>query len=145
MKLLPIINQLKAATTLFAGRIAGASEYANEVVAASMQLPCAFVMRGSITTPENPDAVGELVQVLTEEFGVAVAVDNSLDGRGQAAEEFLDDIRTELLKALLGWQPPDPDQNTFVYAGEQPLEINRGRLWRLFLFSTMSTRSSLDL
>jgi len=141
MKLKPIIDQLKAETTLFGGRIAGASEYADEVAAARLTLPCAFVIRGAIFT-DDARTLGEVVQMMTEEFGIAVAVDNSVDGRGQAAEEFLDDVRTELLKALLGWNP-DAEHNAFEYGGEQPLEINRGRLWRLFLFRTSSEIGSL--
>jgi hypothetical protein len=143
MKLKPIIDQLKVATTSFNGRIAGASEYAAGVESTRLVVPCAFVMRGQVFTDEAR-TLGEVVQMMTEEFGIAVAVDNSQDERGQMAEELLDDIRQDLIQALLGWAP-DETHNAMEYGGDVPIEINRGRLWRLFVFRTSGAIASLDL
>lgn len=145
MKLRPIIDHLKAETTSFGGRIAGASEYASEVEAGRMTMPCAFVVRGTVSTDGESASVGAVVQVLAEEFGIAVAVDNT-DKRGQDSEEVLDDIRRDLLQALLGWLPPGTEghYNAFDYVGDTPIELNRARVWRLFVFRTSTAISSLD-
>jgi hypothetical protein len=94
------------------------------------------------------DAPGEgltadaTLQVLTERFGVIVAMSNAADYRGQASTEALDDIKAELLAALLGFEA-DADHVAMEYAGGRHLAMNRARLWHQFDFVTQVVISTL--
>lgn len=141
MKVQPIIARLKAVSTTLGGRIAGAAEFAAEVEATRLTLPCAFVMRGSGVG--NPVAtVGPIVQEVVEEFAVVVAVSNSADTRGQAAAESLDDVMADLRAALLGWIPDD-DHNAFEFVRDDHVGLDRARLWHQFVFRTSGAIASL--
>jgi hypothetical protein len=151
VKLKPIIDKLKAETTTL-NAVSGASEYAAEVEASRLPMPCAFVVRGTVAVDGESRSMGAIApdrgaieQILYEEFGIAVAVDNN-DKRGQGSEELFEDIRNDLFRALLGWIPAESDghYNAFEYAGDTTLELNRARVWRLFVFRTSRALSSLD-
>lgn len=141
MKVKPIIDRLKAETTVFGGRVAGAAQFGDAVENSDLVVPSAFVFRVGGEAPPG-DAIGGVVQVVGEVFAVVVAVDNTADQRGQAAAEALDDVLADLLPALLGWQPDD-DHNAFEYVRDDHLAMNRARLWHQFQFSTQSAFSSV--
>lgn len=141
MKVQPIIDRLKAVSTTLGGRIAGAAEFSAEVEAARLALPCAFVLRASGEGSE-PDTIGAVVQMLTEDFAIVVAVDNSADSRGQAGAEALDDVMVDLLARLLGWSP-DATHNAFSYVRDDHVSLDRARLWHQFIFRTSSAIASL--
>jgi hypothetical protein len=77
-----------------------------------------------------------VVQPNEEFFGIVVCVSSAADRRGAAADDELDDIRTELLAALKGWEP-DADRAPLEYRGFETLELNRARMWRRFDFSSL--------
>jgi hypothetical protein len=141
MKVQPIIDRLKAVSTTLGGRIAGAAEFSAEVEAARLSLPCAFVLRASGEASEAA-TLGAVVQMLTEDFAIVVAVDASADGRGQAAAEALDDVMADLIAGLLGWSP-DATHNAFEYVRDDHVAIDRARLWHQFTFRTSGAISSL--
>lgn len=135
MKLQPVIARLKAQTTLLGGNIAGAAEFAEAREQEDLPLPHAFVL------PDEDEVLpaqtaGRVQQVLEEAVAIVVGVDNT-DRRGQAASEALDDIRAELLAALVGWEPA-AGLSGLEYAGAGIEDINRAAVWRRFVFSTRS-------
>lgn len=142
MKIHGIIEKLKEEVPVFGGRVAGTAQYSAELEAVRLPLPCAYVYRAGGVASEAA-TLGATVQILEQTFGVIIAVDNSLDGRGQAAAETLDDVLDEVIEALLGWLPDD-EHNAFEFVRDEHLEINRGRLWHLALFRTSNPISSLD-
>jgi hypothetical protein len=142
MKVKPIIDRLKAEAATFGGRVAGAADFSAETEAARLGLPCAFVLRAG-GGGSDAATVGAIVQLVNEEFGVIVAVNNSADERGQAAAETLDDVLDDVVAALLGWAP-DAEHNPFEYVRDDHLTLDRGRLWHQITFRTSSVIASLD-
>lgn len=139
MKLNLIIEQLRAYCPSFVGapgqlpRVAGAVEFSIVPESTALPVPCAFVL----PLDDNPGAskaMNAVRQELVEGFAIVVALDNKSDERGQASGTALHDIRAELWKALLGWQP-EPDYNGVVYEGGNLERIDRSRLWYRFEFS----------
>lgn len=145
MKIRPIIDRLKAECPSLGGRVAGAAEYAaaaDALESVRLDLPMAFVYRAGGAASEAA-TIGAVVQMVEQNFGVILALDNGADARGQAAAEALDDVIEELLSALLGWQP-DTDHNAFVFVRDEHLELNRGRLWHVAIFNTSGPIMSRD-
>lgn len=141
MKVQPIIDRLKSVSTTLGGRIAGAAEFSAEVEAARLAVPCAFVLRASGEASEA-STLGEVVQMFTEDFAVVIAVDNSVDTRGQAAAEALDDVLYDVIGSLLGWEA-DAVHNAFVMVRDDHVAIDRARLWHQAIFRTQSAIASL--
>lgn len=146
MQLKPVIDRLKAEAATLGGRIAGTAEFTAELEAASMANPCAFVAPGPAFARGDPDTIGEVVQMVVEEFGIFVAIDNSTDGVGYAARLEWHDVKADIMQALLGWTPPPivgQEQNAFIYLQDEPFKMDRARLWMLITFSTEGPISSL--
>lgn len=142
MKTTPIINRLISDAPILGGRVAGVAEFNAEVEAVRLGLPCAFVMRSS---GEASDAatLGEIVQILTEEFAIVLGVDNSVSTVGQPAEDNLAPVYEEVMEALLGWTD-SPTHNSLVFVRDDHIGFDRSRLWHQMLFRTQSAISSLD-
>lgn len=140
MKLAPIIARLRthaATSALLATRVGGVAELEAAQDNRELAVPHAFVYRLE-DLPEESDEIGAGSQAMTETFGVLVAVTNTADGRGAAADDAMDDIRDALLAALKGWSPEGAHQE-LEYRGFETVELNRARLWRRFDFSTLTS------
>jgi hypothetical protein len=143
MKTTPIILRLIEAAPILGGRVAGAADFNEEVEAVRLGLPCAFVMRSS---GEASDAttLGEVIQMLTEEFAIVLAIDNSVSTTGQPAEDNLAPVYEEVMEALLGWIDNNGTHNSLTFVRDDHVGFDRSRLWHQMLFRTQSTISSLD-
>lgn len=140
MKLSPIVLRLRAANlTRFGNRIVGAAEMAL-ALANSLVNETAFVVQINEKADVNSyDSSAD--QKITEIFSVIVALKNDIsqaDKTGLTAYDSVYDIRTELLRNLLGWKMDD-DGNTEAltlveYSGGKVLDINPGWLWFQFDF-----------
>ena len=140
MQLELIIAQLRALCPSFAGRVAGAAEFKPVQDAASLPVPCAFVVPLD-DRPESPAAVNAVAQQMVDSFGVIVAVDNRADEKGQSGASSIHALRAEIWRALLGWVPgpvntvnPATFYNGIHYEGGALLNIDRARLWYQFEF-----------
>lgn len=127
-----IIPRLLEQCPAFEGRVAGAATYAKVSDQDSFPVPHAFVL------PMSESASGDVMlsgldQELTTRIAVVVAVPNA-DDRGQKSVEVLYDIRAQLLRALVGWQPSD-QFGPILYLGmpDEP-GITRARVWMQFDF-----------
>lgn len=128
-----IIAALRTRCPAFATRVAGAAQFKMLPETAAMATPCAFVLPLD-DSPDPPASPNMVKQFLDEGFAVVVAIDNSVDERGQASSYTVQSLRTELWRALLGWQPT-PQHSGIAYGGGHLLQIDRARLWFQFEFS----------
>lgn len=134
MKLGPIVLKLRLANTKFENRIAGAAELAF-ALKGSLLAEMAFVVQLSETASPNALDSG-ISQKITERFGIIVMLKNDVsqkDKTGLTAYDSLFEIRTELLRALLGWQMDDAE-SLVSYSGGRVLGINRAQFWYQFEF-----------
>jgi len=138
VKLRILIDHIKAECPAFAGRVAGAAEFAAAAAEADrLAVPHAFVIR-LVEDVEPSITAGAVEQPSEEWFGIVVCVSNTADARGQGGDDTLDDVRAELRAALKGWQP-DADHAPMEYRGFETLDLTRARLWRRFDFSTLTS------
>ncbi len=137
MKLSLVIAALRTRCPRFAGNVAGAAEFKGIQETGKMRLPAAYVIPTEDVTAEQK-SLTDYWQNVTEGFAVVVVLDNTRDERGQAAGyDAVHDVRAEIWKALLGWEP-DPDAGPVAYSGGQLLDMDRGRLY--FQYEFMLTR-----
>lgn len=135
MKLAPIIDKIRDADTSLGDNIAGAAELAvafNQTLNSSKQ---AFVIQLSEAAQANAYDSG-INQAIVERFGVVVMLNNADSDRektGVTAHDQLDDIRGELLAAILGWMPPNTE-TILAYIGSRLVKLTRARLWHQFEF-----------
>jgi len=80
-------------------------------------------------------------RLLMTRLAITVCVANE-DDRGQQSLEVIYDIRAQLLRALVGWQP-GPQFGPLMYVGmpDEPA-INRARVWLQFDFQGLDFTAS---
>lgn len=132
MKLDLIITQLRANTTSFAQRVAGAAQFDLLPATQALDVPCAFVIPLE-DSPGSPLSQNTVRQELEDSFAVIVALSNLPDERGQGSAISIHSIRAELWKALLGWRP-EKFYNGISYQGGSLLHLDRARMWYRFEF-----------
>lgn len=137
MKITPIITHLRARCPSFGGRVAGALELSVLLDDNSplMTMPAAYV----VVTRDDPESVQTptpYTQSLQEQFDVVVAL-AAADERGQAVADRVHDLRAELWRALLGWQPA-AEYDPVEYSGGDLLLLNRARVVYRFGFQLAS-------
>ncbi|WP_049687897.1 phage tail terminator protein, partial [Yersinia aldovae] len=134
MRLSLVIAALRLRCPTFNGRVAGAAEYGLLTENSKMALPSAWVIPTNDTVGEQRSQT-DYWQIVTDGFAVVVVMDNSADQRGQkAAFDAVHDLRAELFKALLGWQP-EPCYDAIQYDGGNLLDTNRAHLYYQYDFS----------
>lgn len=133
MKLSLIIGALRERCPFFSGRVSGlaAREYLPSVLPV---LPAAFVMQAGEEAATQQSAT-DYWQTVTEAFAVVVVLDATSAANGEdTAFDSLEEVKTQLWKALLGMRP-EKDGNIIVYTGARLLEMAEGRLCYQFDFT----------
>lgn len=128
-----IIQELRTHAALFAGRVAGAAEFAAALEnSAGYTAPSAWV----IPLGDDPEQISSssTMMDLTERFGVCVMLDAAADARGQAAMNDVDPARNTIWSAILGWQV-DESCTPIEYNGGEPVKLDRAHLFYRFDFS----------
>lgn len=150
MKLSSVIAALRTRCPRFGGNVAGAAEFKAIPETGKMRLPAAYVVPTEDITAEQK-SLTDYWQNVTEGFAVVVVLDNTRDERGQSAGyDAVHDVRAEIWRALLGWEP-DENAGPVAYAGGQLLDMDRGRLYYQFEFTLVreiteeDTRQQEDL
>lgn len=130
-----VMTQLKTYAPLFAGRVAGAANFAVGLeTQVWMDLPAVYVIPLDEDSSENTDAAG-LRQTITERIGIIVELDNIADRRGQAPSATLNDARAAVFAAVLNWHiDPNRSPRGLYYGGGQLREFDRARLFYQFEF-----------
>lgn len=101
---------------------------------ASMQMPCAFVIYHAENAQPN-NMIGIHSQQVNLQIGVYIAVKNVTDGRGEKAGEDFESVKTEVLNALIGWQPIDA-ANLVDYVSGKNYGFDNMTLYWYGVFST---------
>ncbi|HBZ5657276.1 TPA: hypothetical protein MK055_004778, partial [Salmonella enterica subsp. enterica serovar Weltevreden] len=116
MKLTPIIAALRSRCPRFENRVGGAAQFKAIPEAGKLRLPAAYVVPAEDVTGEQKSQT-DYWQDLTEGFSVIVVLSNERDEKGQwASYDAVHDVRQEIWKALLGWEP-DSQVHEIQYAG----------------------------
>ncbi|MXS82273.1 phage tail terminator protein [Nitrosomonas oligotropha] len=103
--------------------VGGAADF--DAAAESLkQKPAAFVLPNSERANQSTTGTMAVSQENTVRFAVVLAVQNLRDARGENAQADLLSLRTDIMSALLGWEP-DED------ADFKPIEFSGGRLLQL--------------
>lgn len=131
MKLNPIVAHLRLTCPTFAGRVAGGIDWDAVVESAQLPLPAAYVIATADAATPNKVETG-VIQDITDQFNVVIVLDTS-DERGQADNDLLHDIRAELWRALVGWEP-GPEYTPIEYGKGALLHISRARVVYQFTF-----------
>ena len=137
-----IIVHLRQAAPLFAGRVAGGAHLKPLAEGANLAVPCAFVIPAG-DSPSDSSAVNAVRQDLEDKFSVVVALDNTVDERGQAAAADYYAARTALWSALVGWAP-SARHEVITYDGGDVIAIDRARVWAEFSFVALQSITPAD-
>lgn len=149
MKLSHIVHTLRHFSPSFEGRVGGAAEFSAIKDTAFLKLPAAYVVPLDDRAEDNKSQT-DYWQNVTEGFGVIVVL-KPLDERGQhEAYDIVENIKVELWRALLGYEP-SPSHYPIQYDGGDLLDLDRGRIFYQFNFSSVrevgfeDTRQYFDL
>lgn len=126
MQLSLIITQLRAYCPSFSSRVGGAAEWNVVPDVTALTFPCAYV----VPLDDNPGSQRSqngYRQSIRDGFAVILRISNTADERGQAAIDSVRTLRTEIWKALLGFQPSSA-YGAIEYEGGNLLQINRAVL-----------------
>ena len=96
--------------------------------------PAAFVIPLADSAGRNL-LIGVVRQKVTSRFGVAIALGNVRDSRGEAAAEDIEAARDAVIAALLGW-PPMPGYEACTYAQGRAFDVRDQVFWWLSEFNT---------
>lgn len=132
MKITPIVAHLRANCPAFSGRVSAGIDWDAVATSSKLSHPSAYVIAtGDQALPNGME--NAIRQDITDEIDVVVVLDTA-DERGQAANDLLHTIRSELWRALVGWVP-DVDYDLMEYDGGALVHINRARVIYRYGFS----------
>lgn len=138
MRLGPIVLVLRAGETRFNEYIGGTADMAL-ALSNTLMKESAFVLPLGEAAGNNDLGTRAVNQLITERFGVVVALNNDNSDRdktGIGAYDQLDETRTDLLKILVGL---DLGRETvIVYKGAGLVDIRADYLWYQYEFEFQS-------
>jgi len=97
--------------------------------------PAAFIIPATETSGPNTLGANAVSQEVTATFTVVTAVANYRDATGLAGHDALQDIRTKMLKSLIGWVPPGAAVEITHNQGNMAY-YNDSTLWWQDVYST---------
>lgn len=138
-----IVEALKTRTNAtFAGRIAGAAEFAILSPDAKLAMPAAYVIPLDDSAQPNTSDNG-YSQLVRDGFAVIVVLSNTSDELGNSSVAQVQPIRNVLNAALLSWAP-DSEHGPIEYEGGQLLDIDRARLYYQFEYACETQFTEAD-
>lgn len=133
MRLTPLIKHMRNRCPSFARRVFGALDWDPTTEVSKADMPAAYVVvLGDDADPAPSQNV--ITQVIRDTFDVCVEV-SSQDERGQSAADALHDLRAELWRALVGFEPGD-DGDPLQYDSSELMLIDRSKAVYRFRFYT---------
>ncbi|WP_442890196.1 phage tail terminator protein [Arsenophonus sp. PmNCSU2021_1] len=140
MKLSPIIAALRTLCPRFENRVGSVSQYEDLPNCGKLALPAAYVIPGEDVVGEQRSQT-DYWQSLTESFYVVVILNNARNQQGHyPSVDTLNEVRSEIWRALLGWQP-EPGCGAINYAGAEDADSNRAEYHYLTSFAPIKKRS----
>jgi len=125
MKITPVIEQLRAYAPGLEGRVAGGLDWDPTADSAQMKLPAAYVIAVGDSADE-PASMNVITQDVRDAIDVCVVLPSE-DERGQSVADPLHDLRAQLWRALVGFEP-DEESGPLLYDGGQLLLVDRSRV-----------------
>lgn len=98
-----IIDHLKDNCAPFQGRVGGTADEAAAKSQAILNTPTAWVFPISGKGQPNTASTGLHSQLITQFFGVLIAVKNVADATGEAGTDILEPLRDEVHGLIIGW------------------------------------------
>jgi hypothetical protein len=130
------LRRSSSTTAIFGARVAGAADASRVVDYANMAMPCAYVCYLSDDAQPHPAGANtEVVQHVTETWGIAVKLEAKEEIRGQAPAMTVPTVRTALMRAIFNWSP-NLQHDLIQYAGTKLLAVSRDSTVWLFSFAT---------
>ncbi len=142
MKLGKIALKIRLANTRFGSNIAGSAELDLALKNTLLQEAAFIIPLEEIATPNEYD--NSINQLITERFGVVCAIKcdaSQADKSALAAYDSLFEVRSDLFRALVGWQLREAE-SIISYSGGQILGIDSAWLWYQFAFQYTSRLAS---
>lgn len=138
-----IVEALKERTNAtFAGRIAGAAEFAALSPDAKLAMPSAYVIPLDDSAQPNSSDNG-YSQKVRDGFAVIVVLSNVADELGNSSVAQVQPTRNVLNAALLSWSP-DSEHGPIEYEGGQLLDVDRARLYYQFEYASETEFTEAD-
>ncbi|MFA5037814.1 MAG: hypothetical protein WC479_11650 [Candidatus Izemoplasmatales bacterium] len=134
MRLAKVINKLRTSNTRFGNKVGGAVEF-ELAMQQTLVGETMFVVPGDDSCSPNRYDSG-IDQLLTEKFHVVVALKNDTlagDKAGVLAYNALHDVRSEIFKAILGWDIKEAESMIY-YTGGKMLGVMPAYLWYMYSF-----------
>lgn len=140
MKLIPIIQRIREKCPEFRDYVGGLAQWRGMDDLRYLQpeqLPVAWVIPAS-DSPSAPLSANGVRQDITEGFSVYVAMSVEQSQRGELAVDALDEIRDDLMAALVGLRPyPEKGYGPIYYAGGSEIYLkNDGLLVMRYTFAS---------
>lgn len=132
MKISPVIKQMRLYCPFFAGNVAGGLDWDPAEKSAQVKMPAAFVI--AVGDSADGSTTNVVRQEVRDEFDVCVVLANK-DERGQAVNDLLHDVRSELWRALVGFVP-DAQSEPLQYDSSELLLLDRHRAIYRYRFFT---------
>jgi len=133
MKMTPVIDHLRSSCPAFASRIGGAINLDALKASSEFSKPCAFIVSTGSKAGEN-DLQNEVRQDISDTFDIVVVLDPGTS-TAQALTDTLDDMRSELWLALVGWKP-SPSCDPILFVSEELIEADATRILYRYSFIT---------
>lgn len=141
MHITPVIAHLRQYSPTFERRVAGGMDLDAILNSSHLALPAAYVLM-TADDPQDNQTQNRTSQPIVDEFDVLVVFKVG-DERGQSIADPMHDIRAELIRALVGWQP-EPGYEHITYEGGELMRIDRARAVYRFTFRSEWTLGGGD-
>lgn len=132
MRILPVINRLKAQCALLANRVEPAqslNSLSDDEIGDG--LPIAFVYSGKEVGMES-ELINKISQRVPQRFCIIIAAANT-DG----VDEPLEDVRDQIKAALTGWSP-DAAHDPVEFVDGDVLDVSKRMIWWRDTYTTFN-------
>jgi hypothetical protein len=129
------LRRSSATEPIFGDRIAGVAEVSRALEYTAYSYPAAWVCFLSDQAERQEPGANENQQRVTQLWGVIVAIEATMDIRGQDPTQQIDEIRREIFRAIYNWSP-DKHYGNFWYDNTKLLAINRAVTYWLLSFGS---------
>jgi hypothetical protein len=129
------LRRSSATEPIFGNRIAGVAEASRAFEYTAFAYPAAWVCFLSDQAESQPPGANENHQRATQLWGVIVAIEATMDIRGQDPTQQIDEIRRAIFRAIYNWSP-DKHYGNFWYDNTKLLAIKRAVTFWLLSFGS---------
>jgi hypothetical protein len=129
------LRRSSATSPIFGDRVVGVAEPSRAFDYQSLACPAAFVCFLSDQAERQDPGANENQQRVTQMWGVIIALEATMDIRGQDPTQQIDQIRREIFRAIYNWSP-EKRYGNFWYNDTKLLSISRAITFWLVSFGS---------